>query len=186
LRPALPRHRPPTAHHDRANGRTRHPDATARIRTSTSRQNVNAPGGAPALPGVDPQPGRGPEKPGFLRMARVLGLGKAPVNAKELSRNSSRIGPMTVHGSCLCGTVRYEVRQPFDKFLYCHCSRCRKATGTAHAANAVVAPEAFRWTAGEDNVVRYDLSTARSFATAFCKTCGSPMPHLTRSGLRVI
>ena len=93
---------------------------------------------------------------------------------------------MTVHGSCLCGAVRYEVRQPFDKFLYCHCSRCRKATGTAHAANAVVAPEAFRWTAGEDNVVRYDLSTARSFATAFCKTCGSPMPHLTRSGLRVI
>lgn len=93
---------------------------------------------------------------------------------------------MTVHGSCLCGTVRYEVRPPFDKFLYCHCSRCRKATGTAHAANVVVAPEAFRWTAGEDNVVRYDLSTARSFATAFCKTCGSPMPHLTRSGLRVI
>src|SRR6185437_1297782 len=27
-----------------------------------SRQNANAPGGAPALPGVDPQPGRGPEK----------------------------------------------------------------------------------------------------------------------------
>lgn len=93
---------------------------------------------------------------------------------------------MTVHGSCLCGTVRYEVSPPFDKFLYCHCSRCRKATGTAHAANVVVKPEAFRWEAGEDNVVRYDLSSARSFATAFCKTCGSPMPHLTRSGLRVI
>ncbi|HVP84857.1 MAG TPA: GFA family protein [Rhizomicrobium sp.] len=93
---------------------------------------------------------------------------------------------MTVHGSCLCGTVRYEVRTPFDRFLYCHCSRCRKATGTAHAANVVVAPDAFRWTAGEGNVVRYDLPTARSFATAFCKTCGAPMPHLTRSGLRVI
>ena len=93
---------------------------------------------------------------------------------------------MTVHGSCLCGTVRYEVRAPFDRFLYCHCSRCRKATGTAHAANAVVKPDAFHWTAGENNVVRYDLPTARSFATAFCKTCGSPVPHLTRSGLRVI
>jgi hypothetical protein len=30
-------------------------------------------------------------------------------------------------------------------------------------------------------VVRFDLPQARSFATAFCKTCGCPMPHLTRS-----
>ena len=89
-------------------------------------------------------------------------------------------------GSCLCGQVRYELRGELGPIVFCHCSRCRKATGTAHAANAVVGPEAFRWTAGEDNVVRYDLSTARSFATAFCKSCGSPMPHLTRSGLRVI
>lgn len=93
---------------------------------------------------------------------------------------------MDIRGSCLCGTVRYAVRLPFDKFLYCHCSRCRKATGTAHAANAVVAPEAFRWIAGEENVVRYDLLTARSFAASFCKTCGAPMPHLTRSGMRMI
>ena len=93
---------------------------------------------------------------------------------------------MDVQGSCLCGAVRYAVRLPFDRFLYCHCSRCRKATGTAHAANAVVKPDAFRWTAGEDNVVRYDLPTARSFATSFCKTCGSPVAHLTRSGQRVI
>lgn len=89
-------------------------------------------------------------------------------------------------GECLCGAVRYEVEDAFHYALNCHCSRCRKATGTAHAANAVVAPDAFRWIVGEDNVVRYDLSTARSFATAFCKTCGAPMPHLTRSGLRVI
>ncbi len=93
---------------------------------------------------------------------------------------------MNVHGSCLCGAVRYEVDLPFDHFLYCHCSRCRKATGTAHAANAIVKPEAFRWLASEDRLARYDLPTARSFATSFCKQCGSPMPHLTRSRTRVI
>jgi hypothetical protein len=93
---------------------------------------------------------------------------------------------MALRGSCLCGAVAYEVDEPFDHFLYCHCARCRKATGTAHAANAVVTPEAFRWTSGEAELVRYDLPTARSFATRFCRHCGSPMPHLTRSGKRVI
>ena len=36
-------------------------------------------------------------------------------------------------GSCLCGEVAFEVEGPFDSFLNCHCSRCRKATGTARA-----------------------------------------------------
>jgi hypothetical protein len=35
-------------------------------------------------------------------------------------------------------------------------------------------------------VVRYDLPEAKSFATAFCRNCGSPMPHLTRSGAAVV
>jgi hypothetical protein len=93
---------------------------------------------------------------------------------------------MPIRGSCLCGAVAYEVTEPFAHFLYCHCTRCRKATGAAHAANAVVKPEAFRWTRGEADVARFDLPTARSFATAFCRHCGSPMPHLTRSKTRVI
>ena len=91
-----------------------------------------------------------------------------------------------MRGSCLCGAVHYEVRLPFGSFVNCHCSRCRKATGSAYAANAVVAPDSFRWTRGEDLVARYDLPEARSFATAFCRHCGSPLPHLTRSGREVI
>jgi hypothetical protein len=93
---------------------------------------------------------------------------------------------MIVRGSCLCQAVGYEARLPFGRFVNCHCSRCRKASGSAYAANAAVAPEAFRWTRGEDLVVRYDLPQARSFATAFCRTCGSPLPHPTRSGREVI
>jgi len=78
------------------------------------------------------------------------------------------------------------VDAPFDHFVNCHCSRCRKASGTAHAANAVVKPHALRWLQGQELVSRYDLPTARSFATAFCRICGSPLPHLTRSGREVI
>jgi hypothetical protein len=93
---------------------------------------------------------------------------------------------MIVSGSCICGRVGYEARLPFKSFVNCHCSRCRKATGSAYAANAVVAPEAFAWTKGESEVRRFDLPEARSFATAVCGRCGAPVPHATRSGREVI
>src|SRR5664279_6208341 len=92
----------------------------------------------------------------------------------------------TFRGSCICGEVAFEVEGPFDLFLNCHCSRCRKATGTAHSCEVIVKASALRWLRGEASVVRFDLPQARSFATAFCKTCGSPMPHLTRSGREAI
>jgi len=93
---------------------------------------------------------------------------------------------MAMRGSCLCGSVAFEVDLPFDHFVHCHCSRCRKATGTAHATNAIVAADAVRWLRGQEMVARYDLPQARSFATAFCRQCGSPLPHLTRSGRQAI
>jgi len=34
--------------------------------------------------------------------------------------------------------------------------------------------------------VGFDLPEAQSFATTFCSRCGSPLPHLTRSGRSVI
>lgn len=93
---------------------------------------------------------------------------------------------MVVRGSCLCGMVGYEARPPFGRFAHCHCSRCRKVSGSAHSANATVPPDAFRWTRGADAVRRFDLPEARSFANAFCARCGSPVPHPTRSGREII
>ncbi len=93
---------------------------------------------------------------------------------------------MSVRGGCLCGLVEFEADLPFSKFVKCHCSRCRNATGSAFAANVYVSPPAFRWLSGEDIVARFDLSTARSFSTSFCRNCGSPLPHATRSGREII
>lgn len=97
--------------------------------------------------------------------------------------------PMTAQsltGSCLCGAVGYRVEAPFLRFTHCHCSRCRKATGAGHATNLYVAPDRFAWTAGREHAVRYDLPSARSFATTFCRGCGAPLPHHTRSGREVV
>jgi hypothetical protein len=47
-------------------------------------------------------------------------------------------------GSCLCGNVRYELTAELGDFGYCHCTSCRKASGSAHAANAPISRAHFR------------------------------------------
>ena len=89
-------------------------------------------------------------------------------------------------GSCLCGAVTYEVRGPFARFVFCHCGRCRKASGSAHSTAIYASPAGFKWRTGADEVVRYDLPSARSFSTTFCRSCGAPLPHPTRSGRELI
>jgi hypothetical protein len=89
-------------------------------------------------------------------------------------------------GSCLCGKVTYQISGPPAVFQYCHCSRCRKFTGSAFGANLIVPPEGFRWLSGEDLVGRFALEGARHFATSFCRSCGSSLPWLTQSGRAVV
>jgi len=89
-------------------------------------------------------------------------------------------------GSCLCGGIVYEIDPPFEKFYYCHCSRCRKITGSAHAANLFVGPKQFRWVKGEELVERFEHSEAKYFATGFCNKCGSSMPWLVQGGATMI
>ena len=91
-----------------------------------------------------------------------------------------------VTGSCLCRKVRYRITGNMGVFQYCHCSRCRKFTGSAHAANMFVAPDDFSWISGEEFVGRYDPENTRYFATSFCKSCGSSLPWLSKSGNVVI
>ncbi|WP_045860778.1 GFA family protein [Teredinibacter purpureus] len=79
-------------------------------------------------------------------------------------------------GSCLCGNVHYEITPPFKMFQYCHCSRCRKFTGSAHAANIFVAPSQFRWLKGQSSIQRFQKPDAKYFATCFCTRCGSSLP----------
>ena len=86
-----------------------------------------------------------------------------------------------ITGSCLCGEVSYEFTGPVKVFQYCHCTRCQKITGSAHASNIIIDPENFKWLKGEKNVGRYELPEAKHFASSFCKTCGSTLPWITQS-----
>jgi len=91
-----------------------------------------------------------------------------------------------IKGSCLCQAVSYQFHGPEYVFQYCHCSRCRKFTGSAHASNIIVDPAQFEWLSGEDQVGRFEHPEARHFATCFCKICGSSLPWMAQSGAAVI
>jgi len=91
-----------------------------------------------------------------------------------------------VSGSCFCKKVNYEITGNMGVFQYCHCSRCQKVSGSAHASNVFVTPGDFNWLSGEDSVGRYDPPETKYFATSFCKNCGSSLPWLSKSGQVVI
>ncbi len=45
---------------------------------------------------------------------------------------------LNYNGSCLCGSVQYQISGDVLRFYHCHCSRCRKMNGTGHATHIMV------------------------------------------------
>lgn len=85
---------------------------------------------------------------------------------------------MSIRGSCLCGAVAFEMTGTPLIVTHCHCSRCRKARGTAHATNVAVPIDGVRYLRGEEHLTTYRVPEAKYFAHVFCKHCGASMPRL--------
>jgi hypothetical protein len=79
-----------------------------------------------------------------------------------------------VEGSCFCGEVRYEADGPFNTMMSCHCSMCRKHHGAAFATYVSAPIDSFRWTQGENSLLRYQ-SSAQGTRNS-CGVCGSTVP----------
>ncbi|RUO51045.1 aldehyde-activating protein [Pseudidiomarina aquimaris] len=93
---------------------------------------------------------------------------------------------MTTHrGSCLCGTVRFEIKGEFDSFFLCHCKHCQKDTGSAHAANLFSQSAKLNWQAGQEAVTSFTLPQSRH-SKSFCKHCGSALPNTQNEALLVV
>lgn len=83
----------------------------------------------------------------------------------------------TLKGSCLCGAVKFEVVGEPRRFYHCHCTRCRKATGTGHASNLFLQPGMLKWLSGEEQIRGFKLPEAKRFTNHFCATCGGRLPR---------
>lgn len=109
-----------------------------------------------------------------------------PARVRRAALNGTLIAMTEYRGECLCGAVRYviEAGEPAGMYL-CHCSRCRKETGTIHGANVFFPVGELRFERGEANLTAYALAGTRK-ARLFCTTCGSPMPRETPEGRLIL
>jgi len=89
--------------------------------------------------------------------------------------------PRMHFGSCLCGTVRFQIEGDFQHFFLCHCGRCREDTGSAHAANLFSSVATLTWVCGRDRVGCFTLPGTRH-TRCFCSMCGSALPSLQMEG----
>ncbi|MEJ2535303.1 MAG: GFA family protein [Gammaproteobacteria bacterium] len=78
-----------------------------------------------------------------------------------------------VHGSCLCGKVRFQARLPSRWCAHCHCSRCRKAHGAGYVTWAGFPEDAFELTSDPETLEWYRSSPEAE--RAFCHQCGSSL-----------
>lgn len=78
-------------------------------------------------------------------------------------------------GECNCGAVAFEIDDRISDVFVCHCSICRRSTGSNGIAVLVVANDAFRWTRGEDHIQAWQKPDS-DWHCWFCRTCGSPLP----------
>lgn len=86
-------------------------------------------------------------------------------------------------GSCLCGGVQYSVADEFEYALNCHCSDCRRATGSAFKAFAGIARDKLRLVRGAEQVLVYGDEKASH--DVHCGNCGSLLYSVVNNGAKV-
>ncbi len=76
-----------------------------------------------------------------------------------------------VKGSCLCGSVTFEARNPRKEVTACHCSQCRKQSGHFWASTRCALEDFTLLT--EEGLKWYRASHFAS--RGFCAKCGSAL-----------
>ena len=83
-----------------------------------------------------------------------------------------------IHGQCLCGSVRFRFDVEELSAYQCHCSLCRKASGSAYSTTLMVPERCFVWISGREKISSY--SKENGYRVDFCSGCGSPIPNRFR------
>jgi hypothetical protein len=85
-----------------------------------------------------------------------------------------------IEGSCLCGGVRFKISRAAGPFELCHCSRCRKVSGSAFVASLGVRTRDYRLLQGADLIATFELPLVEhppAYGVSFCSRCGSSVPN---------
>ena len=86
-------------------------------------------------------------------------------------------------GKSLCGAAVYKVDDAFFFAMNCHCSNCRRATGSAFKPFAGIQRDRLELVAGNEHVMIFgDEERAHD---VHCGTCGSLLYSVVREGAYV-
>lgn len=91
-------------------------------------------------------------------------------------------GVRILSGMCYCGTVRYAVADAFRYAANCHCSNCRRTTGSAFKPFAGIERNRLTLTQGEDRLLIVGDEIGHD---AHCAVCGSLLYSVVREGAYV-
>ena len=98
---------------------------------------------------------------------------RAPSLPCKTSLSGGLSGSSMYQGSCLCGAVRIEIHGGISAIIHCHCSLCRKSSGTAYATNGFVALSDFVVRSGQETLGFFETSPGKK--KHFCRICASPV-----------
>ncbi|MEC4724966.1 GFA family protein [Shewanella sp. D64] len=76
-------------------------------------------------------------------------------------------------GKCLCGEISIRIKGSISDIIHCHCSLCRKNSGTAYATNGFINSADFEILTGAKNLTSFSFKPGRN--RHFCSECGSPV-----------
>jgi len=80
-----------------------------------------------------------------------------------------------MRGACLCGEVEFSVSGLLPDIYQCHCSLCRRVTGSTANAAMIVPDKNFKWERGQEKITSYVKESG--YRSDFCSKCGSPVPN---------
>lgn len=89
----------------------------------------------------------------------------------------------TLRGGCYCGAVEFEVADEFRYAMNCHCSDCRRATGSAFKPFAGIEAEKLRLLRGADGLLIFGDPAANH--DVHCQVCGSLLYSVLQQGTRL-
>lgn len=84
-----------------------------------------------------------------------------------------------LRGRCSCSAVEFKFSTDALYAYQCHCSICRKASGSAYSSTLMAPENTFSWVHGTEFVSSY--SKESGYKVNFCSRCGSPVPNKFRN-----
>lgn len=76
-----------------------------------------------------------------------------------------------MRGQCFCGTITFEIDEPVEACVTCHCDSCRRQCSAPMTTYVGLDDGKWRWTSGTPKTYRSSPGVERTF----CGDCGTPL-----------